>query len=274
MFQAAQPFSTSDAARGRPSERSYSAFQKPAVDDHDDAAWSPVGERQLAELARVVAVLEPALALAFAGGGTSSSLPHARQKRTTGRARGAWVRRSMRMRGVRSRSVIGFSRNDPGGPAWSRRGASCPGSAAPCPPAGPRRASGRGRRRGRVPEDSRHPLARGPAVGELGAVLARGDGQHAVDEPGGEALEHALLQVRRHRPGGREVEGQLDPGVRGVDALTAGARRPREAFGQLGVRDGPGPRDDQVLRHGLGPVSRRRPAAWPSRRRAPGTAAP
>ena len=89
------------------------------------------------------------------------------------------------------------------------------------------------RRCGGVAQHRGHPLARGPAVGELGAVLAGRDGQHAVDQPRPEPRQHPLLEVRRHRGRRGQVEGQLDPAVGGVDALPAGPRRAREAFAQL-----------------------------------------
>lgn len=109
---------------------------------------------------------------------------------------------------------------------------------------------------GRSPDHRRHhgaaqecgeTLSRRGAVLSLGAVLGGADGEHGAREPAGELIEGtcALRVAQRRRRG--QVERELHPGVRGVDALAARAggvgelldqltRRHPEAAGRAGAR--------------------------------------
>ena len=168
------------------------------------------------------------------------------------------------------------SRSGPAGPAWSRRGASSRSAGAPSS-----RGSGGwpGASRGGGAAASRssvgQPLAGGPAVVELGPVLAGGHGEHAVDQPAGEPLERPGRAGRSGSDG--DPATSKDSSTRrvgGVDALAARARRPREPLGQLRRRDRPGRRQTtQVVSQGRRAAcgSRCRAAAARSTRSCPST---
>ena len=140
-----------------------------------------------------------------------------------------------------------LSPSGPRGPAWSRRAASSrPGGA----PSSPWSASSAGvprRRRGRFAQYVDQPLAGRLAVGELGAVLARRDGEYAVDQPRRQPVEQPGPDRRADPARVRHVVRELDPAVRGVHALPSRPTRPREPLLQLAVLDGQRARDDQVV---------------------------
>ena len=153
--------------------------------------------------------------------------------------RGQWVVRGIGHRfGDSSRrprrpfSLLGSS-----GAAWSA-------TAASSPPAGARRRRGsvssgaaEGRRRERLRQDRGEPLACGLPVAELRAVLGRGHGEHAVDEPRREPAEHPRSLHRPERRGRREVETELDARVGRVHRLTARSRGAAEPPSQLALGD-------------------------------------
>jgi hypothetical protein len=81
----------------------------------------------------------------------------------------------------------------------------------------------RPRRRGdRVPEQVSQPGPGGLPVGELAALLGRGQSEHAADQTPGQALERAGPRPVREHGRMLYVEGELDPAVGGVDRLPAG----------------------------------------------------
>ena len=70
------------------------------------------------------------------------------------------------------------------------------------------------RSRGRGVGGLDEPLACGSAVGELGTVLARRDGEYAVDQPRRQPVEQPGPDRRADVAGVRHVVRQLDPAVR------------------------------------------------------------
>ncbi len=111
------------------------------------------------------------------------------------------------------------------------------------------------RGRERVVEQGDQPREGGLAVAQLGAVLGRGDHQHAAGEPRTEPLEHPGAQVLTQGRRRGDVPEQLDARVRGVDGLTARSAGAGEAPLQLvpGHDDAPAQhhRSDHItsLRH-------------------------
>ena len=91
-------------------------------------------------------------------------------------------------------------------------------------------------RRHRGGQERDETLPSGVPVAQLAAVLARDDGQHAVDEPGPQPGQRALAQVRRQCRRVRDVKGELDPRVGRVDALPTRTGRPGEPPRQLVLR--------------------------------------
>src|SRR5579875_3270191 len=89
------------------------------------------------------------------------------------------------------------------------------------------------RRRDRLPQQGGKPGPGGAPVGQLAAVLGGGHGEHAP----GQAPDGPGPSPFRQRRGARDVEGQLDPAVGGVDRLAAGPGRPGEALAQLAAGD-------------------------------------
>ena len=95
-------------------------------------------------------------------------------------------------------------------------------------------------------------------IAELRTFLLRRDGEHAVDESIGEALEGSRSLRRAEGGRRREVEAELHPRVRGVDRLTAGAGGATEAPAELLLGDTTeretrsGPTMGPTLRRGSG----------------------
>src|SRR5699024_3341621 len=94
-----------------------------------------------------------------------------------------------------------------------------------------------------VAQQVRDPLACRPTVALLRSVLRGVDGEHGADEASPEAGERPLPLLLGQGTRATQVERELDPGVRGVHALTTRSARTREALGQLTRRD------EQALRH-------------------------
>ena len=138
------------------------------------------------------------------------------------------------------REVRSTRRSVPGGPAWSRRGASSRRAGAPATRGSVWSAGACAavvRRRGAA----RRPAGRGPRAGCRAGPGARW--RDTVSTPSTsrprEPVQDARADPVGHgaRPG--EVDRQLDPRVGGVDALPTRAGRPREPLGQLPGRDRP-----------------------------------
>ena len=227
-FHAVQP--ASGQVRGERARRGrvVRGLPEAAVDHDDDAAGVAVGSVEVRPLRRVVAVGEPLRVVhAVSSSGLSAqpaSIPRPRPDQeaagstAAARARhvgtGAQSNRPCRPRLVSPRRRLPveppFLRR-PGGPGRPARAA----AAARRPPA----AAGA------------EALAGGLPVGELGAVLLRDDGDHAVHQSGARAARSIRSRRWFGTDGDRgEVEGQLDAAVGGVHALPAGTRGAGEAL--------------------------------------------
>ena len=77
------------------------------------------------------------------------------------------------------------------------------------------------------------PLPRGYSVAQLRAMLFGADREHCPGDPSRQLVQHScaldIIQGRR----GAEIETQLHPRVRGVDALSAGTGRMAELLDEL-----------------------------------------
>ena len=96
----------------------------------------------------------------------------------------------------------------------------------------------RRRRRGdRLAQQGGQPCPGRLAVHQLAALGLRRDRDHAVGQPGREPGERAAPFPLGQRRRARDVEGKLDPAVRGVDGLAARAGGPGKPLAQLAGRD-------------------------------------
>src|SRR5690606_9517638 len=117
-------------------------------------------------------------------------------------------------------------------------------------PPGRCRRPARGRRWGeRRPEELGEPRGGRLPVAQLGAVLARRDGEPAVDDPARERREDALTLTVVERGCRAEVHGELDTGVGGVHPLAARAGGAGEAPLQLVLADDDAARHVEVCGH-------------------------
>ena len=82
----------------------------------------------------------------------------------------------------------------------------------------------------------REAFAGGSAVAALGTSLGGGDGQDGADQALPQFTQGALALTIVQRGRRAQIQAQLNPRIRRVDALTAGTRRVGEALFQLPCR--------------------------------------
>jgi Domain of unknown function (DUF1707) len=88
-------------------------------------------------------------------------------------------------------------------------------------PARPGRDTRASRRGNRVAEQGGQPGPGSLAVGQLAALLRGGHGEHAADQPSGQAFGHPGPRPFGERGGLLHIEGELDPAVGRVDRLAS-----------------------------------------------------